>query len=568
MRAPAPGRIGWAAIVAALTILSFGAALSNGWVDFDDTAFILRNPRLASLSWQNLAWMFTSFEGGHFHPLTWLSWALNLEAAGTGALSFHLVDLALHASNTVIFFHIARRFLEKSNPAAAAAALFFAIHPLRVESVAWAIERRDVLSGCFYLAAILYHLKALDEPSRPWRAVSCLAYALSLLSKSIGITLPLALVLLDLYPLKRLPLDLRRWAQREFYPVWREKLPYALFALLAAAAAFLAEASNGSTLGLSQNPLGSRIATVAFGLAFYMRKTVLPLNLLPLYELPRHLEPFSAPYLASAALVVAAIAVLFLLRRRCPEALAASSYYFITVFPVLGLVRFGPQLAADRYSYLSCLGWALLFGAAVLAGLRKDRETQKLTALLACSVLATLGLLTWRQTARWRDPVTLWSYALGMRGDSAMGQQHLGYALAERGRFTEALTRYQEATRLNPDYWLAYNNLGNALAALGRLDEACAQYGEAIRLKPDYWEARSNLGLSLARQNKLAQAEAQFKEALSRQPQEPGLHNNLGLVYFTQGRRKLAAEQFHRALELNPRQPQARMMIERLARKP
>jgi tetratricopeptide (TPR) repeat protein len=537
--------------VAALTVLAFLPTFTNGWVDFDDTAFILKNAHLSSLSPGNLGWMLSSFYGGHYHPLTWLSLALNMIVFGMGPLSFHLTDLALHVSNAVLFFLIARRLLDGDNAAAAAAALFFSIHPLRVESVAWAIERRDVLSGLFYLSTILLHLKAIDDPGKSWRRFSWLTYAASLLSKGIGITLPLALTLLDLYPLKR------RGA-------WREKIPYWLMAAGAAGAAFYAEASNGAALGLGSYPLGQRIGVAVYGLAFYLRKTILPIQLLPLYELPQQFNPLSSPFLLSAAWLLAVVLVLYLMGRRWPTAVTAiaacAAFYVITIVPVLGLVRFGPQLAADRYSYLACLGWAVLFGA----GFKAARSRQAAPVIVSV-VLAACGIMTFLQTSRWHDAVSLWSYALDVDPDIAMGQQHLGYALAGQGQYTQAIPHYQKALALKPDYWLAYDNIGWSWAATGRLDAACAAYRKALELKPDYWEAHSNLGLALGRLNRLGEAETQFKEAIKLAPEEPGLHSNLGLVYFTQGRHEQAAQEFQTALGLDPSQPQARMMLQRLA---
>lgn len=540
MRSPSSSRV--AAAVTAITAFVFIPSVFNGWVGFDDNVFILKNEHLASLSAKNIAWMFTSFYGGHYHPLTWLSLALN-RAASSGPFGFHLVDLALHAGSAALFFFIARRLLKGSDLGAAAAALFFSIHPLRVESVAWAMERRDVLSGFFYLAAVLLHLKGLDEPGSRWRPLSWAAFALSLLSKSIGITLPLALILLDFYPLKR---------------GWRlgEKLPFFVLAGAAAGAAFGAEVENGAAQGLGLYPLSQRLATAAYGLAFYPRKTLFPVGLVPLYEIPRPFEALAPRFVLSVIFLAVLTTVLIARRKRWPAAARASLFYLITIGPVLGLVRFGPQLAADRYSYLSCLGWALLFGAAV--------ERFDLKAFGAAALIL-LGTLTFRQTARWHDAVTLWSYALDVDPRVAMGQEHLGYALAGQGRLKDAQGRYEQAIALRPDYWLAFNNLGNALAGMGRLDEAQDKYREAIRLKPDYWEARSNLGLALGRQNRFEEAQAQFEEALREAPEQAGLHNNLGLVFYSQKKPARAEEEFRRALALDPGQRQSRMMLQTLA---
>jgi tetratricopeptide (TPR) repeat protein len=535
----------WGLAVFFLTCLALAPALTNGWVDFDDTVFVLKNARLYSLSLENLKWMFGAVHGGHYHPLTWLSFAVNIILFGNGPSGFHAVDLLLHAANAALVFLIARRWL-KSEAAAAAAALFFGLHPLRVESVAWAIERRDTLSGFFYLATILLHLKAIDEPRKNWRPLSWLCFSLSLLAKGAGITLPLALVLMDFFPLKR-----------DWKAALKEKLPYFALAAAGAAAAFLAEAENGSTLALAQFPLAQRLAVAAYGLAFYLRATLVPWNLRPLYELPAAIDPTAPRFVASGVVSLVFLGALLAFLKRRPAIAAAGFFYLITILPMLGLVRFGPQLAADRYSYLSCLGFALLFGGAL--ELRPD------AAAVFAAWLAVLGGLTWVQTTRWKDAVTLWRYALEIDPDVAMGQQHLGYALAGRGQYAQAVSHYQRAVALKPDYAIAYDNLGWSLAALGRLDEAQAAYAKAIELKPDFWEARSNLGLALGRANKLDAAREEFQKAIAIAPAEPGLHSNLGLVYFTQGRKSDAQAEFLKALALDPNQRQARMMLGRIA---
>jgi Flp pilus assembly protein TadD len=551
--APSGATVYWALGVAALTFLAFLPTLSNGWVDFDDTVFIIKNARLYSLSAENLSWMFSAAHGGHYHPLTWLSWAINIAVLGAGPAGFHLTDLLLHCANAALFFFIARRLLNGSDMAAAAAALFFSVHPLRVESVAWAIERRDVLSGFFYLATIMLHLKAIEAPGKHWRKLSWLAYALSLLSKGVGLTLPAALILLDLYPLKR-KVD------------WREKIPYAVMAVVAAVLAISAESVNGSALGLTQFPLTQRLATSAFGAAFYMAKTVLPINLRPLYETPQVFNPASPIFLASGAFVIVAAAALAWSRR--PAWLAAAGFYAVTILPMLGLLRFGPQLAADRYSYLATMSFALLFGGALNHALNMNAEHRLNAQIAALVIIGGLGAQTFRQTARWHDPVTLWSYALEINPDVAMGQQHLGYALAGRGQYAQAVLHYKKALELRPDYWLAWDNLGWSLAAQGMLDEACGAYEKAIALKPDYWEAHSNLGLALGRRNKLKEAERELTTAVALAPDESGVHNNLGLVYFSEGRKELAVQEFQKTLLLDPRAPQARMMLERLRKPP
>src|SRR5439155_14224635 len=288
---------------------------------------------------------------------------------------YHLTNLLLHAGAAVVFYFVALRLLRVAQPAgsetvlrvaAAVTALFFSIHPLRVESVAWATERRDVLSGLWFMLTILFYVRAASASGterRRWLAASVGCYALAVLSKGIVMTLPVVLIILDVCPLRRLPGNAWRWAARGLHAIWLEKLPFIVLAGVAAAMAIYA--GHGIAEPLSTRPVITRIAAAVYGLAFYVRKTIVPFGIWPLYEMPMEFKAFSRPVLASAVAVAALTTIVFLLRHKAPAALAAWLAYIVMVSPVSGLMQSGPQLVAPRYTYLPCLGWALLVGAAV-----------------------------------------------------------------------------------------------------------------------------------------------------------------------------------------------------------
>ncbi len=361
--------------------------------------------------------------------------------------------------------------------------------------MAWASERRDVLCGLFYLLTVLAYLRSCaSAASRRWYGASLAFFAAALLSKAMAITLPVVLLLLDAYPLRR--------------RAWREKLPFFALSLAAGAVALVAQRAAGATSTLTfLGPL-ERAAIASYSLAFYLRKTLVPRGLSPIYELPARVDALASPYVASALAVLALSALVLALRRRWPAFTVVWASYVVTVLPVSGLVQVGPQLAADRYTYLSCLGFAVLAGGALARGWRAAEPRRAARALLGAGagvlVLALVGL-TLSQTRIWRDSETLWTRALAV-GPSAIAHAKLGVVRDEQGRPEEAIAHYRQALRIHPDMPDAYNDWGIALARQGRWLEAIEQYEHALELAPGSVEAHANLAQALERVGRSAEA--------------------------------------------------------------
>ncbi len=554
------GVIGWLlpAFVVFVTVFVFVPSLQNGFVNWDDDHMLLQNPHYRGLGWAQVRWMFTTFHMGHYQPLTWLTFGMDYLLWGLNPMGYHLTSLVLHAVNALLFYFISLRLLALARPgagddlslrgAAAFAALFFAIHPLRVESVVWATERRDVLSGLFFLSTILCYQRYVALPPTEgartrWMISALTIYGLSLLSKASGITLPLVLLLLDIYPLGRLTGGPGKWLEPGQQRVWWEKLPFLLLALMFGMVAIRAQNESGALLSVEVYGFTIRVAQAFLGLNFYLWRTLFPLELSPLYQAPIGIDPFSTPFVFSAAVVVTISAALIALRRRYPAGLPLWCYYLIVLAPVLGFTQSGPQFVADRYSYLSCLGWAVLMGAGLLycwelsASKRIRRATLALVEGFAGAVVVTLGVLTWEQTKLWRDSETLWRYTLATGQESDIVHTDLGVVLAERGRLEEAIEHYHKALLINPDDANAHNNLGNALAARGEAEEAIQQYQQTLRISPQHASAHSNLGLALAKRGQWEEAVEHLREALRINPNLANAHYNLGLVLAGRGRR-------------------------------
>jgi tetratricopeptide (TPR) repeat protein len=379
-----------------------------------------------------------------------------------------------------------------------AGALFFGLHPLRVESVAWASERRDVLSASFYLATLLAYLRMQEGPRLPWLAVALVCYALSLLSKASGITLPAVLLVLDVYPLRR----------RTRARVLVEKLPFVLLAAGAAAMALRGVEPVEATRTLAQHGVLARAAQAAYGLCFYLWRTAEPRRLSPLYLLDLRLDPAEPRYVLCMLAVAALTAALVIARRRWPWALAAWACYVITASPVLGVVQTGPQVAADRYTYLACLPWAVLVAAGVG---RLDAPVVRLAVLAG---LGALGVLTWRQVGVWRTSRTLWEHVLRVDPDNYVAYTNRGSTRDLEGDHDGALADYSAAIRIHPGYSLAYYNRGNERQARGDVQGAIADLGAAIQLNPRdprYW---NNRGWARQAAGDLDGAAADYAQAL------------------------------------------------------
>src|SRR5438132_1079000 len=377
---PAPGWVLWLVpvLIALVTVAAFLPELQNQSVSWDDAENFLDNPHYRGLGWSQLHWMWTTHQG-HYIPLTWMTLGLDYLLWGMNPVGYHLTSLLLHAANAVVFFFVVRRLLARALPSpsehgyalavsSGVAALVFAIHPLRVESVAWVTERRDVLSGLFYLVAILLYLRACEGGARGrgWYWLSVAVFGCALLSKSMVVNLPVVLLILDVYPLRRLGGAFGWWSEPA-RRVYVEKIPFVLLAAAASAIAVMAQLSFHAALSVAQLSVPGRLAISAYGLSFYLWKLVVPVNLSPLYELPPTVNPWAPPFLLSYGLALAITAVVLALRRRMPGLPAAWGAYIVVLLPVLGIFQSGPQIAADRYTYLAGLGWAILAGAGLLS---------------------------------------------------------------------------------------------------------------------------------------------------------------------------------------------------------
>jgi protein O-mannosyl-transferase len=556
---------------------TFSPALPARFQQWDDAVLLIENPAYRGLGWSNLRWMLTTNLMGHYMPVTWITYGLDYVVWGLDPYGHHLTNTILHAANVVLVYLVALRLFRSVWPGASVAgwdglrigaalcALVFGVHPLRVESVAWITERRDVLSGFFFLLSVLMYLRACDVESRGgrfwnaayWTAVG--TFALALLSKSMAVTLPAVLLVLDVYPLRRLRPGVRGWLTPGPWRVWQQKLLFVFLGVVAVAVAFRALLAGADATSWARLGLPERVAVSAYSIAFYLGKTLAPLDLSPLYELTLPLHVSDRRFLVAGVAVLLITLATLALRRRGPGLLAAWTCYLVMLSPVAGIFHNGPQIAADRYTYLPTIVWAILAGGAgvmaarALRGVRSGRPALMAVAgVLAVSAILALAVATWRQAKIWQDDETLWRHAAGLDPASSIAASNLGLGLRLQGRLTEAIEQSERALLLRPRYAEAHLNIGLAKAAQGHAGEAEWHFRQVLQIRPLSAPAHVGLGAVFEAQGRLDEALGHFRRALQISPRSAPIHNDLGVALARGGRTEEALSEFLAAVRIDP----------------
>ncbi len=547
-RTPQPRR-DWfaAAVLAGLTVVVFYPATGYSFVNYDDPRYVYDNAHVtAGLTWQDTQWAFTTLELGNWHPLNWLSLQLDATFWKTDPFGFHLTNVLLHAASVAVLF-LALRSLTGAFWRSLAVALLFAVHPLRVEPVAWVAERKGVLSVFFGLLALWAYAGYARRPSWWLYAAVLLAFCASLMSKPALVTLPFLLLVLDWWPLERLQMP----------ALWRrvaEKLPLLVPAIGITVAGYIAQARAGAVLSL---PLSERAANAVTRCVVYLRQTVWPAGLAAHYPLATY--PGGAParvfVLAGLGLLVllGLTAGAFVVRRRAPYLLVGWLWFLGTLAPVV-VVQISRFAHADRYTYFPQIGLliAVCWGAAALAG-RHAREV--LTA--GAVAVVVLAALTRAQLPVWHDSLALWEYTRRTTGDSSMTLMKLGEVLEERNRLEEAAGCYSGAVRADPDLAVTHSSYARLLQRQNRLPEAESELRKACQLDPANALTHAALGVIFRAEGRQDEAAGEFDEAVRLMPRLFLARCDLGQIEMKRGNFARAAEQYGAALELEPNSAEA-----------
>ena len=585
--------VGVASFLAAITFCVFLPCLWNDFVNFDDPVYVLENSHIQSgLGWPTLRWAFTSGYAANWHPLTWISHALDYQLFGLQPWGHHLTSVLLHVINTLLLFVFLQRATGRVGRSFVVAALF-GVHPLHVESVAWVAERKDVLSALFWMLGMLSYQRYVSKRGNPqisgrtYYALTLVFFALGLLSKPMVITFPFVLLLLDYWPGWRFACADRQLSR--FLRLSLEKWPFFALSALSALVTYLVHLHGNSLASPVYFSLSVRLTNVPVSYCRYLWKAFYPVDLCPFYIHPR-MWPVSV--IAFTTLLLTAVSVAALrLRVRLPYFFVGWTWFLVTLLPVIGIIQAGSQSIADRYTYIPYIGLFIAVCWLIPDLISHFKCRDLLIRSAAVMILIALALVTQRQVAYWKNGEILFARAVSVEPNNTLAHANLGSALLQSGRTTEAeqhlrealhlageladkmagahlalgmvlsneqryaeaILDYQKALARRPDDAKGHLLLGIALHRIGASDAAIAEFQTAASLRPDLVEAYNNLGMVYREEGKLDAAIQAYRSALSIQPAFADAHNNLAIALSLQNRPQDAIGEFRRAIELDPR---------------
>lgn len=567
----------------AVNVAVYAPVVHHEFTNYDDPEYVRLNPHLSGgLTWRNISWALTTGYQSYWHPLTWMSHMLDVQLYGLNPGPHHATNLLLHIANTILLLGLLHRMTGALGRSAFVAGLF-AVHPLQVESVAWVSERKTLLSTLLWMLTLWAYVDYARRPRFARYLIVLFLFALGLMAKPMLVTLPFVLLLLDYWPLRRVPLGTPPSEnQRPVSQLVLEKLPLLALAITSSVVTIVTQQRVGAVAGLDVLPLSSRIANALVAYTAYLGKMLWPARLAVFY-------PFQT---LPAWQVAGAVAVLVVVSALVLRAAARHSYLLVgwlwflgTLVPVIGLVQAGTQSMADRYAYIPFIGlfimvaWGvpdLLAARRAIAatksrsdattgrggdwgdaaknrrGLRRMPLREVALPVAAALVILLCAIRAAGQVRYWQDSSTLWTHALAVTTDNYRAHNNLGNALADQGKVSEAIAQYSEALRILPNFVDAHSNLGIVLADQGRLDEAIAHYREALRGYPGFAEAHLNLGAALASERKIGEAITEYSQALRIRPDYADAHYNLANALASQGKIDEAIAHYREAVSISP----------------
>lgn len=535
----------WCCVLVVITCLAYYGLAGNSFINFDDPIYIVRNLHVRSgLTIANMQWAFTSVHAANWHPLTWISHMADVSLWGMKASGHHLTSLGLHVATTVLLYLLLWRITGRRWPSLAVAALF-GVHPLHVESVAWAAERKDVLSGLLFMATLHAYVSYVRRPGLVKYAVMVLLFACGLMAKPMLITLPVILLLLDRWPLERYDTD-QHSGGVTFARLLLEKLPLFVLALASGLVTLYAQQAGDTVATLVEAPFSLRLANAMLACCGYLAKLIWPVSLSVFYPLPQFIPLWQIAVTSSVCIGFTLLAILT--RHRRPYLFVGWFWYVCTLIPVIGLVQVGSQSMADRYMYLPMTGLliALVWASAEVGFGRRWLIAAFITAVTACSAL------TIRQIRFWHDDIALYTHSLDISEGNYVAHINLGCALGEAGRHMEAIEHFRAALRISPANADAHYNLGDSLLKTGQVDEALVAITNAIRLRPGRAVFYNELGACLQRKGDLSGALDSFDKAIQLDPELLNLMFNKAQCLIKLGRIDEAVTYFQRSLEQWP----------------
>lgn len=548
-------------------LLVFGQMYHHEFISFDDHDYIVENSHVnTGLRCDNIVWAFSKIHAFNWHPVTWMSHMLDCELYGLKAGGHHFTSILFHLANAflllVVFKLMTRRFWPSFFVAAA-----FALHPLHVQSVAWAAERKDVLSTFFWMLTMWAYICYVNRPGIKRYLLAFFVFGVGLMAKQMLVTLPFVLLLLDHWPLNRFKAKSQSTGSVEDFSASNktlrlilEKIPFLVLSVIASVMIFLVQQRTGVMRSTIDHPLPHRLSNAFVSYIVYIQKMFWPSNLAVFYPHPGGNLP-ARQVVMSILLLTGVTAVVFWKVRTKPYLTVGWLWYLVTLLPVIGLVQVGDQAYADRYSYVPLTGLFIMaaFGLPEIFG--RLRYHKEILSFSAAAILCVLGFLSWGQVKHWRDNLALYRRATTVVKDNWWAHYNLGVVLGEQGKFDEAISHYRETIRLRANYVRPYSALAMTLLWKGELDEAIVNFRKALQMKPDQPEVHVDFGIALARQRKLKEGKEHFSEALRYNPNLAEAHYNLGYALGIEGDLDGAIEHYNQALRAKSNFINARIQL-------
>jgi len=593
----------YVALVLAI-LIAFEPIRLNDFVSYDDHHYVTENPHVNNgITGRSVIWAFTTSHSANWHPLTWLSHMLDCQLFGLVPFWHHMTNLLFHIVNTLLLFWILKRMTGAVWPSGFVAAVF-ALHPLHVESVAWVAERKDVLSGFFWMLTIAAYIRYVEHPAIKRYLLVVFVFCLGLMAKPMLVTLPFVLLLLDYWPLGRF-----QWGHQSNFKdlqqsepantggfslsivhLTMEKIPLLVLAAASSVITYIVQQNAGALSTIEKVPLNFRIVNALASYVGYIGKMIYPSRLAVLYPLHSHQLPTSRSIISFLILAGISAAVVYIGRHR-RYFVTGWLWYLGTLVPVIGLIQVGAQAMADRYTYLPSIGITIMVSWGLAEFTAKWRYRKVGLQITAGLLLVAMLICTRMQVRYWRNSFTLYEHTLAVTENNSVIHNYYGITLFESGQLDAAFEHYKQALQINPQYSAARNNIGQvflkqqkldkaiacfnqvlhdrtdwhdtyynlglAYAQKGELELAVQNYSEALRVKPDYPEALNNWAAVLKKQGKIDKAIRKWKRALELKPDHAGAHYNIGLAMSKQGNDSQAIKHLNEALRIKPDWPTA-----------
>lgn len=529
-----------------LTLAVFWQILGFDFVDFDDMDYVVNNFHLQQgFTPHNVVWAMRTFACGNWHPMVWISLLIDHELSGMDPMVYHLSNLLLHLANALLLFWILRRMTGSVWRSAFVAALF-AVHPTHVESVAWVSERKDVLSALFWMLTIWAYMGYVKKPGIGKYVLMTVVFIIGLMSKLMLASLPIVLLLLDLWPLGRL--DAKNMAS-SIRRLAFEKIPLVVITAGVTIITFVAQRSGRMVQSMEMVTAASRIENFFAGYFHYLVKAAFPVKLGILYPYI-HSRPIWE--VAGMALLLIAITVFTIRAWKTHPYLAVGWLWFIiTMLPVIGLVKLGKESYPDRYTYVPLIGLFIMvaWGAAAIVARMGRPWLRYATGVLAIVIVCCCAVLSYNQAGYWKNNMALFGHAVEVSPDSSNARMYYASILNQNGDWQSAEVQINKAIELDPKSAEAYFTYGVMLEQHGLQDKAMRQYEEAIRVYPKLSEAHNNLGMALVNRGKLDEGKSHYEAALSAMPNLAPARINLAAIYIQQNEFSKAESELNRLLE-------------------